>query len=55
MTGGNLNQPAAEWLREQFEHEWCAECGREVYLSFWPGDKRLRAAFNESAGETVLA
>lgn len=28
MTG-NLAQPAAEWLAEQFEFEWCAECGRD--------------------------
>lgn len=27
---------------------------RENYLSFWPGDARLRAAFNEGAGSTVL-
>jgi len=25
------------------------------YLSFWPGDKRLQAAFNEGAGESVFA
>lgn len=25
------------------------------YLSFWPGEERLRAAFNEGAGATVLA
>lgn len=28
MTG-NLAIPADEWLRDQFEHEWCAECGRD--------------------------
>lgn len=26
---GNLNEDPAEWLREQFRHEWCAECGRD--------------------------
>ena len=26
---GNLNQNPAEWLREQFEFEWCTECGRD--------------------------
>jgi len=25
----NLATPAADWLREQFEHEWCADCGRD--------------------------
>lgn len=25
---GNLSTPANEWLSEQFEFEWCAECGR---------------------------
>lgn len=24
-----LATPAAQWLREQFEFEWCAECGRD--------------------------
>jgi len=25
----NLTTPATEWLREQFEFEWCADCGRD--------------------------
>lgn len=29
MTGPARMQPAAEWLAEQFEFEWCAECGRD--------------------------
>ncbi len=29
--------------------------GRESWLSFWPGEQRLRDAFNEGAGSIVLA
>jgi len=26
---GNLDVDPAEWLRQHFEHGWCAECGRD--------------------------
>lgn len=32
-----------------------AGIGRESTYAFWTGDKRLRAAFNEGAGESILA
>ena len=25
----NLAEPAADWLRDQFEFEWCDDCGRD--------------------------
>ena len=25
----NLAQNPAEWLKAQFEHEWCWDCGRD--------------------------
>lgn len=27
---GNLSRPPADWLREQFEFEFCAECGGDA-------------------------
>lgn len=27
---GNLSIPPAEWLKEQFEYEYCAECGGDA-------------------------
>lgn len=27
---GNLSRPSADWLTEQFEFEYCAECGGDA-------------------------
>lgn len=50
---------SAEWLREQFEFEWCADCGRDhrhhtaiPILGNWFARCDLDPVFNK-AGELI--
>jgi hypothetical protein len=57
---GNLAEDPAEWLREQFRHEWCAACGRDQrhhlavpFMGNWFA-KCLREPVHDGQGNVVM-